>query len=73
MKNEKERIQPENCIEPLWNREQVAKFLRTTPGTVAVWDCTKQYNLKPIKIGRSVRYCPHYIRMFALERFQKHE
>ena len=50
--------------EPLLNRKQAAKFLNVSPGTLAVWDCVKRYNLKPLKIGRSVRY-----RQSDLERF----
>ena len=37
-------------------REEAAKYLGFKPGTLAVWDCTKRHDLKPIKIGRSVRY-----------------
>lgn len=51
--------------EPLWNREQAAKYLNYAPGTLAVWDCTKRYDLQPIKIGRSIRYKPDHIRAFA--------
>lgn len=43
-------------IEPLLDRKLAAKYLRVSPGTLAVWDCTKRYNLKPLRIGRSVRY-----------------
>ncbi len=42
--------------EPLLNRKLAAKYLGVSPGTLAVWDCTKRYDLKPIKIGRAVRY-----------------
>lgn len=42
--------------EPLLNRKAAAKYLSVSPGTLAVWDCTKRYDLKPLKIGRSVRY-----------------
>lgn len=35
---------------------QMAEFLGVTPGTLAVWRCTKRYALPYIKIGRSVRY-----------------
>ncbi|RYZ87630.1 MAG: DNA-binding protein [Proteobacteria bacterium] len=42
--------------EDLINRKAAAKYLGLSPGTLAVWDCTKRYNLNPIKIGRSVRY-----------------
>lgn len=44
--------------DPLLDRKQAARYLgNLSPGTLAVWDCTKRYDLKPIKIGRrSVRY-----------------
>jgi len=42
--------------EPLLNRKEAARYLSVSPGTLAVWDCTKRYDLKPIKIGRAVRY-----------------
>ncbi|WP_460956361.1 helix-turn-helix domain-containing protein [Spirosoma litoris] len=45
-----------NPPEPLLDRKSAAKYLRVSPGTLAVWDCTKRYDLKPIKVGRSVRY-----------------
>jgi len=40
----------------LFDRKTAAKYTGFTAGTLAVWDCTKRYNLHPIKIGRSVRY-----------------
>lgn len=46
----------EPTLEPLLDRKSAAKYLGVSPGTLAVWDCTKRYDLKPIKIGRSVRY-----------------
>lgn len=42
--------------EPLLDRKSAAKYLNVSPGTLAVWDCTKRYDLKPLKVGRSVRY-----------------
>ena len=42
--------------EPLLDRKSAAKYLGLSPGTLAVWDCTKRYDLKPIKVGRAVRY-----------------
>ena len=42
--------------EPLLDRKTAAKYLRVSPSTLAVWDCTKRYDLKPIKVGRAVRY-----------------
>lgn len=40
----------------LLDRKTAAKYLAVSPGTLAVWDCTKRYDLKPIKVGRAVRY-----------------
>ncbi len=46
----------EQANEPLLDRKTAAKYLSVSPGTLAVWDCTKRYDLKPLKIGRAVRY-----------------
>jgi predicted DNA-binding transcriptional regulator AlpA len=54
--------------EELWDRKTVAKYLNISPDTLAVWDCTKRYDLKPIKVGRSVRYRPSEIEQFITER-----
>ena len=40
----------------LLNRKEAARYLKVNPGTLAVWDCTKRYDLKPLKVGRAVRY-----------------
>lgn len=53
-----------NVLEPLLDRKAAAKYLRVTVGTLAVWDCTKRYDLQPLKVGRSVRY-----RLSALNKF----
>lgn len=45
-----------NEADPLMDRKTAARYLTVAPGTLAVWDCTKRYDLKPIKVGRSVRY-----------------
>lgn len=45
-----------NDFEPLLDRKSAAKYLSVAPGTLAIWDCTKRYDLKPIKVGRAVRY-----------------
>ena len=57
---------PDNksVLEPLLDRKAAAKYLRVTVGTLAVWDCTKRYDLQPLKVGRSVRY-----RLSALNKF----
>lgn len=40
----------------LVTREQAAEYLGVTPRTLAVWACTKRYNLPFVKIGRLVKY-----------------
>ena len=40
----------------LLSRKEAARYLKVNPGTLAVWDCTKRYDLKPLKVGRAVRY-----------------
>lgn len=47
---------PIPILEPLLDRKAAANYLRVTVGTLAVWDCTKRYDLQPLKVGRSVRY-----------------
>lgn len=42
--------------EQLLSRKAAARYLNVSPGTLAVWDCLKKYDLKPIKAGRAVRY-----------------
>ena len=53
----------------LLDRIAAAKYLGDlSPGTLAVWDCTKRYNLKPIKIGKLVRYKQSILDEFIKER-----
>ncbi|TFF36182.1 helix-turn-helix transcriptional regulator [Mucilaginibacter psychrotolerans] len=54
------------------DRKTAAKYTGFSPGTLAVWDCTKRYNLKPIKIGRSVRYRKKYLDEFLESRLIKY-
>jgi len=53
--------------EPLLTRKEAAAYINYSPGTLAVWDCTKRYNLRPIKIGRSVRYRKSFLDEFLAE------
>lgn len=44
-------------IDMLLDRKAAAAYLGVKPGTLAVWDCTKKYDLNPLKVGKkSVRY-----------------
>jgi predicted site-specific integrase-resolvase len=52
-------MNPSNVIKPsndLLNREVAAEYLGVSPKTLAVWACTKRYNLPVIKIGRLAKY-----------------
>lgn len=53
--------------EILFNRKDAAKYVGFKPGTLAVWDCTGRFDLKPVKIGRSVRYRKSVLDAFLLE------
>ncbi len=59
----------------LLDRKSAAKYLGGTrplsPGTLAVWDCTKRYDLKPVKVGRSVRYRKSVLDDFLRSQLEK--
>lgn len=54
----------------IFDRKTAAKYLGVSPNTLAVWACTKRYNLKYIKIGRAVRYRLLDLEKFVEERLQ---
>lgn len=62
-------MQPKDDL--LLDRKSAAKYLCVAPGTLAVWDCTKRYDLKPRKIGRAVRYRRSDLDKFIEERLWK--
>jgi predicted DNA-binding transcriptional regulator AlpA len=45
-----------NTSNPLLNRKEAAHYLGVSPGTLAIWDCTKHKQLNPVKIGKLVHY-----------------
>jgi hypothetical protein len=61
-----------NYDDELMDRKAAAKYLGgstpLSPGTLAVWDCTKRYNLQPIKVGSAVRYRKSVLDKFLEER-----
>jgi len=57
--------------EPLLNRKQAAEYLGLDPGTLAVWDCTKRHDLKPIKVGRAVRYRRTHLDQYLESRLKR--
>lgn len=50
--------------------EQTSEMLGVTEHTLAVWRCTKRYNLRYIKVGRLVRYKRNDISAFIDSRAQ---
>ena len=55
--NESKYIREENSTyDRLLSRREAAKYIGFKPNTLAVWACNGRFDLKPIKIGRSVRY-----------------
>lgn len=62
--------------DPLYNRKEAAFYISPperrpySPGTLAVWDCTKQYDLRPEKIGRFVYYRKSSLDRFLRERLK---
>lgn len=40
----------------LLTRRQAADYLGVTPRTLAVWACSKRYQLPYVKVGRLVKY-----------------
>lgn len=63
MKEQREEI--------LLDRKTAGKYLGISPDTLAVWDCTKRYDLKPIKVGRAVRYRKSDLEEFLKNRSKK--
>lgn len=57
-------------FEPLLDRKTAAKYLSISPGTLAIWDSTKRYDLKPIKVGRAVRYRRSVLEQFLEDRMR---
>ncbi|MGZ6488335.1 MAG: helix-turn-helix domain-containing protein [Pseudobdellovibrio sp.] len=57
-------LQRNYAQDPLFTPIQAAEYLSVSPGTLAVWRCTKRYPLAFIKVGRLVKY-----RKSELDRF----
>jgi|GEM_PF-1248364 len=58
--------------EPLLDRKEAAEYLGLkNPNTLAVWDCTKRYDLRPIKVGSRVRYSKANLIRFLNEQLKE--
>jgi len=67
--NKAQETEPEYLSENLWDTERTADYLDQKPAPLRVWRCTKAVDLRPIKIGGSVKYCPVFIREYANKKF----
>lgn len=48
---------PHKHIHPtLLTRKEAARYLDVSPGSLAVWDCTKQKEFNPVLVGKLVHY-----------------
>jgi excisionase family DNA binding protein len=47
---------PGNSLMELLTRKEAAHYLGVTERTLAVWACTKRYDLTYVKIGRLAKY-----------------
>ena len=54
----------------LINDHDAGKILGVATSTLAIWRCTKRYNLPYIKVGRLVRYREEDIAKFIESRIQ---
>lgn len=45
-----------NTSNTLKSRKEAAGYLGVSPHTLAVWACTRRYDLPMVKIGRCVKY-----------------
>jgi hypothetical protein len=59
-----------NTLNPLLNRKDAARYLGVSPGTLAVWDCTKQQQLHPVLVGRLVHYQQADLDLFLDQRLK---
>jgi hypothetical protein len=69
IQDKEKSLADQNTQDELLDRNAAAKYLGgIKPQTLAVWDCNKRYDLKPIKIGKLVRYKRSVLDAFIKER-----
>ena len=54
----------------LMSRKEAANYIGFKAGTLAVWDCTGRFDLKPVKLGNRVRYRKSVLDAFLLQGMQ---
>jgi hypothetical protein len=58
----------DSILPTLLTPEEAALAIGVTPGTLAIWRCTRRYRLSWIKVGRKVRYRQDDIEIFLNSR-----
>ena len=58
----------QNLNDKLLTRKEAAEFLGIKENTLAIWHCSKRYNLPVIKIGRLCKYKSSDLLQFLEER-----
>ncbi|MDI1254568.1 MAG: hypothetical protein PSV16_00580 [Flavobacterium sp.] len=48
-------------------RKGAARYIGVSPGSISVWDCTKRYDLQPIRIRNRVWYKVSVLDEFQME------
>lgn len=56
--------------ERLLDRCAAAAYIRSTPGTMAVWDCVKRHNLKRTKKGKKIYYYTSSLKEYLQRQLQ---
>lgn len=66
--SERKAVNTFNFKSDLIDRKQAVEYLGVTPSTLAIWACTKRYNLPFVKIGSLVKYRRSDLEAFIDER-----
>jgi len=51
-----QKPEQEPSFSPLLSRKEAANYLGLSEQTLAIWKCTKRYELPFVKIGRLIKY-----------------
>ena len=55
-------------LDPLLTPQEVASYLHVTPGTLAVWRCTRRYPLAFVRVGSKIFYRASAVAAFVAVR-----
>ena len=56
--------------EKLLDRIDAAQYIKSTPGTMAVWDSIKRHNLRRTKKGRKIYYYTSSLKQYLQRQLQ---